>query len=276
MQSLHNTRPDRRWRRFVLVCLAGHALSCSPSDFDELPEETERNPSECAESKCLDAGSAELEAGQEDDPDADPTPGEPDPATEDADAEEPADDADIDDEDASPDASTQTPDTGDPLQPPVCDADAPACQANEVDRQMEACGNCGSGVRSRTRTCAADGCSWGAWSAWSACADQNTACDPNGPAQTQTVACTTCGTKTQSRSCSRDTCTWGPWTDISACTWCQECSQVVYCDTPANIADRGTWCRQKACSREQALGDCMDDVKAVCGATVQPFLMEYL
>lgn len=64
-------------------------------------------------------------------------------------------------------------------------------------------------------------------------------------------------------------------TDGSACTSCEQCSGVVYCDTPANIADRGTWCRQTGCSREQALADCMEDVRAVCGATVQPFLMEY-
>lgn len=55
----------------------------------------------------------------------------------------------------------------------------------------------------------------------------------------------------------------------------RKCSEVVYCDTPADIANRGTWCRQKACSREQALGDCNEDVSNVCGKKIEPFYMEY-
>jgi hypothetical protein len=50
---------------------------------------------------------------------------------------------------------------------------------------------------------------------------------------------------------------------------------VMYCDTPPDVANRGTWCRQKACSREQALADCNEDVAEVCGTKIEPFLMEY-
>jgi hypothetical protein len=47
---------------------------------------------------------------------------------------------------------------------------------------------------------------------------------------------------------------------------------VVYCDAPG---DRGTWCIQEGCSREQADDDCEEDVKAVCGGKVPIFFMEY-
>jgi hypothetical protein len=290
MSSLHETCQSGLWKRLALVGLAGQALSCSPSDFDALTDET-RDPAECAEAECWDSGSVELDAGQDDDPHADVASDELDSATEPADGEwpdtttieapveEPADAEtgqarDASPTDASPDASPRPPDSGPGSQ--MCNGAPPPCRANELERQMEACGNCGRGVRTRTRSCAADGCSWGAWGAWSACSNQVTECDPSAPAQTQTVSCTTCGTRTQSRSCSRDTCTWGPWSDTSACSWCEECSEVVYCDTPASIADRGTWCRQKACTRQQALGDCMEDIQSACGATTQPFYMQYL
>jgi hypothetical protein len=111
---------------------------------------------------------------------------------------------------------------------------------------------------------------------------QPPACDGNGPVcragevMLRTLPCQTCGTKTQSQSCSVDTCAWEPWIDTSACTWCDACSEVVYCDTPSNIADRGTWCRQKSCSREQALANCLEDAQSVCGGAKEPFFMEYL
>jgi hypothetical protein len=270
-------------------------LSCAPSDFDALTDET-RDPAECVEAECLDGDSVEVDAGQNE-LDADPAFDPLDSSVEAADVERPdteGSDADVEagvdaaamdaaSADAAPDASTR--DAASDASMPArdsgpgsqgCNGVPPACRANELERQMEACGNCGRGVRTRTRSCTADGCSWGAWSAWSACSNQVTECDPTAPAQMQTVPCTTCGTRTQSRSCSRDTCTWGAWADTSACSWCEECSEVVYCDTPADIADRGTWCRQKACTRQQALSDCMEDVQSACGATTQPFYMQYL
>lgn len=280
----------RARHRLLLLCLAGQVLACAPSDFDALTEQA-RDPAECLDEDCFDSGeSGELlmDAGVEDDAaqaEGDPPPEDLDAATLDA-ALEPLDaagedasiklpaDAGVELKDAARDSSMQVLDAA--TRPPVCDGAMTACRASEVERQMEACGNCSLGVRTRTRTCATDGCSWGAWGAWGACSNPVTECDPNGAAQTQTVACTTCGSRTQSRSCSRDTCKWGAWTNTSACSWCEECSQVVYCDTPADIANRGTWCRQKACSREQALADCMEDVENTCGATTQPFYMEYL
>jgi hypothetical protein len=58
---------------------------------------------------------------------------------------------------------------------------------------------------------------------------------------------------------------------------CQHCAHVVYCDTPASVAaNRGTWCKQDACSREEALADCVNNIVPLCGAvTMEPFHMEF-
>jgi hypothetical protein len=50
----------------------------------------------------------------------------------------------------------------------------------------------------------------------------------------------------------------------------------VYCDTPNDVAqNRGTWCRQNACSARQAEGACLEDIRALCGAVVEPLYIEY-
>jgi hypothetical protein len=246
-----------------LGLLSSQALGCLPSDFHELSQSRENAAAFCDASSCFDAAQAAppvLDAS---------------PCKVQRCADASLVDASIAPEDAGaePMADAQTPEP--PPPPPPCGGNATVCEANQTDMEQEACGACGSGTRTRTRTCAADGCSFGEWSAFGDCSGEHTECDPNGAAQTQTVSCPTCGSKTQKRTCSPTTCKWGAWSDSSACSWCDECSEVVYCDTPANIADRGTWCRQKACSREQALADCKEDVQNVCGGFTQPFLMEY-
>jgi hypothetical protein len=245
-----------------LLLVWSQGLGCLPADFHELSQARENAGALCDGSTCFDAAqapSATLDASPCTAPCADA-----------ALADASLADASTDDAGADTRADAEAPEP-----PPVCGESAPVCEANQTDMEQEACGACGSGSRSRTRTCAADGCSFGAWSAWSACSGVHTECDPSGPAQTQSVSCPTCGSKTQKRTCSPSTCTWGAWSDTSACSWCEECAEVVYCDTPADVADRGTWCRQKACSREQALADCKEDVQRVCGGFTQPFLMEY-
>jgi hypothetical protein len=245
-----------------LAFVCGQALGCLPSDFDEL-EETTQGATSCDASNCPDAS-------QLDPPGLDSSVGAP---HGDLDGS-PSLDGSVVGADAGGDAGQSVLDGEVPLPPVPCGGSGAICQANEPGVESEACGDCGSGTRTRTRACAADGCSWGEWSAWGACGGEHTACAP-GAKETRSAACTTCGSRTQARTCSPDTCTWGAWSDTSACTWCEQCSEVVYCDTPANIANRGTWCRQTACSREQALADCKEDVERVCGAFTQPFLMEY-
>jgi len=155
-----------------------------------------------------------------------------------------------------------------------CKDETAACKPGDTDMQRQACGACNTGNQTRSRTCT-DACSWGAWSAWSACGGVSVECTPGTPAQTRTVDCTTCGTRNQQRTCNPNSCSWDGWTDTSACTWCEQCSIIMYCDTPDNVAaNRGTWCRQQACSREQALGDCREDVARVCGTLIEPFFMD--
>lgn len=102
-------------------------------------------------------------------------------------------------------------------------------------------------------------------------------CTPGAPAQTQSVACTTCGSKNQSRSCNANTCTWGAWTDTSRCTTCAACSQVVYCDTPDDVApNRGTWCKQQACSAQQAIDHCDEILQNIGCTRHEPFFFEPL
>jgi hypothetical protein len=103
-------------------------------------------------------------------------------------------------------------------------------------------------------------------------------CEPGSPDETRVVDCPTCGSRSQARSCSADTCTWGEWRDTSDCTpWCDECVEIVYCDTPDSVAaNRGTWCRQLACTPGQALGSCEERIPDTCGTKIEPFLMEYL
>ncbi|HEX6241442.1 MAG TPA: hypothetical protein VFZ61_11130 [Polyangiales bacterium] len=270
---------------------AASLWSCAPSDFDTFTTGTSEEPSTCETRRCQDAGSgldvdadvdadvdgaedAAAEAGAQPSDSADSatldvavTPLDASPHDADHEAQ---DGAGSDAQDAARDAADAAPDIG------PCDGSLPVCMPNRVEPGMEPCGLCKSGKRQRSRTCAVDGCSWGAWSAWSGCEGEHVECDPNAPAPTQSVPCTTCGARTQARTCAPATCTWEPWKDVSACSWCDACSEVVYCDTPSNIANRGTWCRQKACSQPQALANCMEDAQSVCGGITQPFFMEYL
>src|SRR5688572_10009474 len=143
MSSLHENRQSGLWRRLAFVGLAGQALSCSPSDFDAMTDEM-RDPAECVEAECLDGGSVELDAAQDDDPYADSASDELDSAAEPADVErpdatveaqveEPADAEtsqarDASSTDASPDASPRPPDSGPGSQ--MCNGAPPPCRAS--------------------------------------------------------------------------------------------------------------------------------------------------
>lgn len=86
-------------------------------------------------------------------------------------------------------------------------AGAGECAPGDTDRETRACGNCSTGSQSRTRSCDAGTCSWGAWSAWSTCVgggtcapgDTRTGCDVS-----STGAATGCGVEVCTSSC-----TWG-------------------------------------------------------------------
>jgi hypothetical protein len=42
------------------------------------------------------------------------------------------------------------------------------CKPSDAQSENRACGRCGTGTQSRSRTCGA-GCTWGPWSAWTTC-----------------------------------------------------------------------------------------------------------
>lgn len=155
-----------------------------------------------------------------------------------------------------------------------CQNASGGCEPGETSTQQRPCGACGSGVQVRTRSCTKR-CQWGKYGGWGGCSDIKAACEP-GEIDARTVACTTCGERSQQRTCNAASCAWSAWTDTSACSWCEQCAVVMFCDTPDEVArNRGTWCRQNACSPQQALDDCKQDVEGVCGETVEPFFMQY-
>jgi hypothetical protein len=157
---------------------------------------------------------------------------------------------------------TETPEAGGggqagrPVTTP-CDNPARECSAGEVDMDRVACGTCGTGTVMTLRTCS-NACAWSEPVPMGACADP-AECTPNATGS-QMVACPGCGAKTQTHVCSPTTCTFEPWVDASECSWCADCGELVFCDTPDSVApDRGTWCRpQNGCSNQQAWGRCME------------------
>jgi hypothetical protein len=228
---------EGRRRHWPLALLASSLVGCAASDFDDLikPTHQGREPISCDAgfdatvdglAECMsvdsDASATSVEAGRgggsgEDmqTPVVDPETGSPVPT----DASMPdwsAPDALVPGADTgvpvSPDASTNDSGVRDagardagrdagPVKP--CGGATPACTGGQIGREMEPCGNCGSGVRTRTRTCSADGCSWGAWSAWSACTGQS-GCTPG-----DTQACSpadSCGNRVCTNSCTWSGC----------------------------------------------------------------------
>ena len=85
--------------------------------------------------------------------------------------------------------------------------------AVETDAPM-ACGLCGEGTQTRTRTCSGT-CAWGEWSDWGACMGETAEC-PAGLEEAETQPCGSCGTQTRMRTCSA-TCGWGAWSDWGTC-----------------------------------------------------------
>ena len=90
-----------------------------------------------------------------------------------------------------------------------------------------------------------------------------------------------CGARTQTRTCS-SACEWGPLTvTSSSCVDCNDCSEVVFCDSHEHVANRGTWCRRTSdkCNVAELDQDCAADIASpdVCnGKLVQPLYKDWL
>jgi len=158
----------------------------------------------------------------------------------------------------------------------ACDLTGLECKPGQTAPETRGC-ECGR-MQSRTKSCS-DSCKWVSGE-WGACDLAGVECTP-GQTQMQTVACASCGTRTQQRGCAADSCKWGAWADVSsACaSSCEDCAEVQFCKAPSGQPNPGgTKCRQmlKACTHEQALTDCQQDIPVVCGAVSQPFFMQYL
>lgn len=215
---MRSAAASARTLRVSLALLA----ACAPSAFDDLPGRMERDDPSlgCGGDDELCPSEDELDAASEPELDADgevepePEPGsepEPDPETDactscsEGDAQ-----PELDAETCSscaepPDAAQCIDDAGAMCGPDAgaCGGAAPACSPGQRQSEQRACGACNTGQQTRTRSCAADGCSWGAWSAWSGCGGVTAACTPN-----QTTSCANgdeCGHRVCSSSCS-----WGP------------------------------------------------------------------
>jgi hypothetical protein len=103
---------------------------------------------------------------------------------------------------------------------PIGDADSgpetcggepfPQCVPNMIDMDMESCGECGLGTRTRQRGCTMN-CRWASWSEWSACEQPAEVCKP-GMTEMNMESCGNCdvGMRKTSRTCTR-TCGWSDW-----------------------------------------------------------------
>ncbi len=99
-----------------------------------------------------------------------------------------------------------------------CGDPASVCTAGRVEEETQACGGCGEGTQTRSRTCAPDGSSWGPWAAWGTCRT-DAECAP-GATDEETQTCGSCagGSQSRTRACDPGTCSWGAWSPYGTCS----------------------------------------------------------
>jgi hypothetical protein len=204
------------------LCLlaACAAAGCAPGDFDALahPHEQGESAAQCDEDPAdmlCEAGGGEPASEQDAEPEQDAEAETAPPLDAEVDACSTCEDAALSDagRDAQVcDACSSALQDAMACADAACMHDAGPCQgaasvcaAGQKQTQQQACGACNTGTQTRTRSCAADGCSWGGWSAWGACGGVSAPCTPN-----QTTGCENgdeCGHRVCSASCSWGACT---------------------------------------------------------------------
>ncbi|MFO0682507.1 MAG: hypothetical protein U0234_10670 [Sandaracinus sp.] len=123
--------------------------------------------------------------------------------------------------------------------------DEGVCVAGMTDSGSQACGTCGNGTQTRSRSCDSASCQWGAWSAWSACiGGESGACSP-GQTDMQTQACPGgCANQTRTRSCDTAAgCNWGAWSAWSACPSCGPVCGNSSCESGETCSSCAADCR---------------------------------
>ena len=136
------------------------------------------------------------------------------------------------------------------------------CVAGTVEPGMQTCGSCGTGTQTRSRTCDATTCQWGAFTAWSACVGGGSGVCTPGQVDMATQACGNCGSGTQTRTRSCDVsmgCVWGAWSGWSACSGASGCtpgSTRGGCDT--NSLGAATACGVNTCQSNCTWGAACD------------------
>ena len=132
-----------------------------------------------------------------------------------------------------------------------CEAGASICVAGQTASEMQACGPCGRGVQTRSRTCVAGGCGWGPWTAWGTCSVVSVECMP-GQVGSETQACGPCdtGTQARTRTCTAS-CTWGAWGSFGTCG--NITAQCLPDHWRCCGAGRWEWCYFNSC---KWTGDC--------------------
>ncbi len=148
--------------------------------------------------------------------------------------------------DAGPDAGSRP----DAAAPRDGGAPPPECTAGTTDTETGACGACGEGTHTRTRTCEASG-TFGPWSGWSGCAT-DAQCAP-GDSDTDTRACGACGsgTQTRTRSCDAATCRWGSWGSFGTCGGASGCAPGE-----TRACANGDSCGHEVCQSDCSWGGC--------------------
>ncbi len=130
------------------------------------------------------------------------------------------------------------------------------CTPDDMQSDTQACGMCGEGTQTRTRTCGAD-CSWGAYSDWGTCTT-SAECTP-GQTDQDSRACGNCdrGTQQRMRSCDSSSCTWGSWSSWGSCSGGGTCA-------PGATRSGCDPCGVEVCSSSCNWGSCQPRSGAQC------------
>ena len=153
-----------------------------------------------------------------------------------------------------------------------CQGPAEECKPGSPQTAMQVCGNCNTGMQTRTRSCSPTTCTWGEYGAWSDCTGASTECKAD-DVQTMQVDCGPCNTgkAVRTRTCSPTTCTWGEYGSAGECTGIT--AQCRPTDTTActsgtcrNGAGNNTCpsCGQRVCQDNCTWGPCVSRVAGGC------------